>query len=58
MLKITIQVKENKNEDTCNVEIVTPKDISKATSNEKTTGAMVVNEIKNTLQSMQNAQKS
>ena len=58
MLKITIQVKENKNEDTCNVEIVTPKDISKATTNEKTTGAMVVNEIKNTLQSMQNAQKS
>jgi hypothetical protein len=54
MLKITIQVKENKNADTCNVELITPKDISKATTNEKTTGAMVVNEITRTLQSMQN----
>lgn len=53
MLKITIQVKENKKDDTCNVELITPKDISKATPNEKTTGAMVVNEITRTLQSMQ-----
>ena len=54
MLKITIQVKENKETDTCNVELVTPKDLSKASSNEKTVGAMVVNEITNALQSMQN----
>ena len=54
MLKVVIQVKENKNADTCNVELITPKDISKATANEKTTGAMVVNEITRTLQSMQN----
>lgn len=54
MLKLTIQVSENKNNDTCNVQMITPKDLSKATSNEKTVGAMVANELTKTLQSMQN----
>lgn len=52
MLKITIQIQENKNKDNCTVKMINPKDISKATDNEKTTCAMVINEITNTLQSM------
>ena len=54
MYKITIQVKENKNADTCNVELIPPKDLTKASTNEKSTGHMVVNEITRTLQQLQN----
>lgn len=57
MYKITIQVKENKNSNTCNVELIPPKDITKATSNEKATGFTVVNEIARTLQQMQIKEK-
>ena len=56
MLKLTIQVTENKETDTCNVQMVTPKDLSKATSNEKTVGSMVANELTKALQSLQNNQ--
>ena len=52
MLKITIQVKEDKNKDNCTVKMINPKDLSKASDNEKTICAMVINEIINTLQSM------
>lgn len=56
MLKFTIQVKENKNKDTCNVEVISPKekDYEKATDDEKRTCAVVQNEIFNTLSTMQN----
>lgn len=55
MLKFTIQVKENKNTDTCNVEVISPKekDFEKATDGEKRTCAVVQNEIYRTLSSMQ-----
>ena len=52
MLKITIQVQENKDKSKCTVKMINPKDLSKASDNEKTTCAMVINEITNTLQSM------
>ena len=55
MLKFTIQVKENKDQNTCNVEVISPKekDYEKATSGEKTTTAVVQNKIFETLASMQ-----
>lgn len=58
MLKFTIQVKENKSTDTCNVEVISPKekDYEKATDGEKRTCAVVQNNIFNTLSTMQNAQ--
>ena len=52
MLKITIQVQENKDKNNCTVKMINPKDLSKASDNEKNTCAMVINEITNTLQSM------
>ena len=52
MLKITIQVQENKDKNNCTVKMINPKDLSKASDNEKTTCAMVINEIINTHQSM------
>lgn len=54
MLKITIQVQENKNKDNCTVKMINPKDLSKATDNEKKACAMVINEITKTLKDMQN----
>lgn len=52
MLKIILQIQENKNKNKCIVKMINPKDISKGSDNEKTTCAMVINEITNTLQSM------
>ena len=52
MLKITIQVQENKDKNNCTVKMINPKDLSKASDHEKITCAMVINEITNTLQSM------
>ena len=52
MLKITIQIQENKDKNNCTVKMINPRDLSKASDNEKTTCAMVINEITNTLQSM------
>ena len=57
MLKITIQITENKETDSCNVKMINPKDLSKASDNEKSTCAMVINEITNTLQSMSEKNK-
>ena len=34
MLKITIEVKENKNKDSCTVKMINPKDLSKASNQE------------------------
>lgn len=53
MLKITIQVQENKNKDSCSVTIVNPKDLSKASENEKNVTAIVRSEIEKVLTGIQ-----
>ena len=53
MLKITIQIVENKNKDTCNVKMITPKDLSKATENEKNCTATIINQITKSLEEIQ-----
>ena len=50
MLKITIQVQENKDKSKCTVKMINPKDLSKATENEKRACAMVINQITKALQ--------
>ena len=52
MLKITLEVTEKKNTDTCDVKLVTPKDLKKSTDNEQKTGAMVVNAITKALEDL------
>ena len=54
MLKITVQVVENKDQDTCKVNIQKPKDFSKATENEQKVTAMVVDKITKTLAELAN----
>lgn len=54
MLKITIQVQENNKTDSCNVTIINPKDLSKASENEKNVGAIVRSEIEKVLTGIQN----
>lgn len=49
MLKITIQIQENKNKDNCTVKMINPKDLSKASENEKITCSMVINQIEKSL---------
>ena len=49
MLKITIQVTEDKNKEKCTVKMINPKDVSKATENEKRACAMVINQIEKSL---------
>ena len=49
MLKITIQVQEDKKSEKCTVKMINPKDISKATENEKRACAMVINQIEKSL---------
>ena len=53
MLKITLEIKENKNDNTTNVTLINPKDISKGTENEKITTANVINTITVALQGLQ-----
>ena len=53
MLKITISVQENKDKDNCTVKVISPKDLSKATENEKKAGVMVLNQINNSLKEIQ-----
>lgn len=54
MLKITIQLQENKDKDTCTVKLINPKDLSKASESEKNICAMVINQITKALQELQN----
>ena len=49
MLKITIQVTEDKNKEKCTVKLINPKDLSKASSVEKGVCAMVINQIEKSL---------
>lgn len=53
MLKITIQVQENKDKNNCTVKMINPKDLSKASDSEKNACAMVINEITKALQKIQ-----
>lgn len=53
MLKITIEVKENKDKEKCTVKMINPKDLSKASENEKNACAMVINQIEKSLQEIQ-----
>ena len=54
MLKITIEVQEDKTRDNCQVTIKNQKDLSKCSENEKRTGAMVRNEIEKVLHKLEN----
>ena len=53
MLKITIQVQENKDKNKCTVKMINPKDLSKASESEKNATAMVINQITKALQEIQ-----
>lgn len=51
MLKITIEVSENKDKETCKVVLKNPKEteLKKATEQEKQTMAMVINKVTDAL---------
>ena len=53
MLKITIQIQENKDKSKCTVKMINPKDLSKASDAEKNACAMVINQITKALQEIQ-----
>ena len=53
MLKITIQIQEDKNKEKCIVKMINPKDLSKASESEKNACAMVINQITKALQEIQ-----
>ena len=53
MLKITIQVQENKDKNKCTVKMINPKDLSKASESEKNACAMVINQITKAMQEIQ-----
>ena len=49
MLKITIQVQDNKDKSNCTVKMINPKDLSKASEVEKRACAMVISQIEKSL---------
>lgn len=53
MLKITIQVQEDKNKEKCTVKMINPKDLSKTSESEKRACAMVINQITKALEEIQ-----
>lgn len=53
MLKISLTVQEKKNSDDCTVKIEMPKNMDKATENEKTVGGAVYQKISNALKELQ-----
>lgn len=53
MLKITIQVQEDKNKEKCTVKMINPKDLSKSSDAEQRACAMVINQITKALQEIQ-----
>ena len=57
MLKITIQVQENKDKNNCTVKMINPKDLSKASDAEKNACAMVINQIEKVLKEIQDYSK-
>ena len=52
MITFSIKIKENSNKESCNVEIVKPKNLDKATQNEKNVTAVVINEIEKSLKNL------
>ena len=50
MLKITIEVRENKDKEKCTVKLINPKDLSKGTEHEKNACCMVINQITKALE--------
>ena len=52
MITFSIKIKENPNQDTCKVEIIKPKNLDKATQNEKNVTAIVINEIEKSLKNL------
>ena len=54
MLKITINVTENKNKESCRVKIVNPKDLSKSSEAEQKVGAMIISELQKDLEKLNN----
>lgn len=54
MLKITINVTENKNKESCNVKIINPKDLTKSSEAEQKVGAMIINELQKDLDELNN----
>ena len=57
MLKITLEIHENKDKDNCTVKITNQKDLSKATENEKCVGATVRNQVEKVLSELQHEEK-
>ena len=53
MLKITVQITETKDKEKCTVKLINPKDLSKASENEKNACAMVINQIEKALKELQ-----
>lgn len=53
MLKITLQVQENKDKDKCTIKMINPKDLSKASEAEKNACAMVINQVSKALKEIQ-----
>lgn len=53
MLKITIQVTEDKSKEKCTVKMINPKDLSKSSDAEKNACAMVINQITKALKEIQ-----
>ena len=53
MLKITIQVQDNKDKSNCTVKMINPKDLSKTSESEKRACAMVINQITKALEEIQ-----
>ena len=53
MLKITLEIKEDKEDNTTKVKLINPKDLSKGSDNEKIAAANVINKITVALQDLQ-----
>lgn len=54
MLKITINVTENKDNESCSVKIINPKDLSKSSEAEQKVGAMIINALQSDLEKKNN----
>jgi len=53
MLKITLCIKENKKDDTCQVTLEKPKNLEKATDKEKNTSGAVFSALTKALQDLE-----
>ena len=53
MLKITVQITENKEKNNCTVKLINPKDLSKGSEAEKNACAMILNQITKALEEIE-----